>query len=244
MSEWFKDWFDSSEYLDVYSHRDKTDVANLLVLITQNFDFKSGSKVLDAACGNGRFSNYFAKTGFNVTSFDLSMQLLKIAQRKSTEDNLNVKYFRSDIRNVPLKGSFDLVLNMFTSFGYFTSDNENFSFIRTAYELLNEKGYFIFDYLNKDYVINNLIPKSHKTIGGKKIIEERRINNNRVEKKIIIESSSERKIFQESVLIYSKDEIIDGFNLCGFKVDKIFGDYIGSNYNSLTSERLLIFFVK
>ncbi len=244
MSEWFKDWFDSNEYLDVYSHRDKTDVANLFVLITQNFDFKSGSKVLDAACGNGRFSNYFAKTGFNVTSFDLSMQLLKIAQRKSTEDNLNVKYFRSDIRNVPLKGSFDLVLNMFTSFGYFTSDNENFSFIRTAYELLNEKGYFIFDYLNKDYVINNLIPKSHKTIGGKKIIEERRINNNRVEKKIIIESSSERKIFQESVLIYSKDEIIDGFNLCGFKVDKMFGDYIGSNYNNLTSERLLIFFVK
>ena len=244
MSEWFKDWFDSNEYLDVYSHRDKTDVANLLVLITRNYDFKSETKVLDAACGNGRFSNYFAKSGFDVTSFDLSMQLLKIAQRKSTEDNLNVKYFRSDIRNVPLKGSFDLVLNMFTSFGYFTSDNENFSFIRTAYELLNEKGYFIFDYLNKDYVINNLIPKSHKTIGDKKIIEERRINNNRVEKKIIIESSSERKIFQESVLIYSKDEIIDGFNLCGFKVDKIFGDYIGSNYNSLTSERLLIFFVK
>lgn len=244
MSEWFKDWFDSNEYLDVYSHRDKTDVANLLVLITRNYDFKSETKVLDAACGNGRFSNYFAKTGFDVTSFDLSMQLLKIAQRKSTEDNLNVKYFRSDIRNVPLKGSFDLVLNMFTSFGYFTSDNENFSFIRTAYELLNEKGYFIFDYLNKDYVINNLIPKSHKTIGNKKIIEERRINNNRVEKKIIIESSSERKIFQESVLIYSKDEIIDGFNLCGFKVAKIFGDYIGSNYNSLTSERLLIFFVK
>ena len=244
MSEWFKDWFNSSEYLDVYSHRDKTDVANLLVLITRNYDFKSGTKVLDAACGNGRFSNYFAKTGFDVTSFDLSMQLLKIAQRKSTEDNLNVKYFRSDIRNVPLKGSFDLVLNMFTSFGYFTSDNENLSFILTAYELLNEKGYFIFDYLNKDYVINNLIPKSHKTIGDKKIIEERRINNNRVEKKIIIESSSERKIYQESVLLYSKDEIIDGFNSCGFKVDKIFGDYLGSNFNSLASERLLIFFAK
>ena len=81
MSEWFKDWFNSSEYLDVYSHRDKTDVANLLVLITRNYDFKSETKVLDAACGNGRFSNYFAKTGFNLTSFDLSMQLLKIAQK-------------------------------------------------------------------------------------------------------------------------------------------------------------------
>jgi len=244
MSEWFKDWFDSDEYLDVYSHRNKTDAENLLVLITKNFDFKNGTKVLDAACGNGRFSNLFEKTGFDVTSFDLSMQLLKIAHKKSTEENLNVKYFRSDIRNVPLKGSFDLVLNMFTSFGYFTSDNENFSFIRLAHKLLNEKGFFIFDYLNKDYVINNLIPKSYKTIGDKKIIEERRINQNRVEKKIIIESSNERKIFQESVLMYSKDEIIDGFNSCGFKVNKIFGDYLGSNFNSLTSERLLIFFAK
>lgn len=244
MSEWFKDWFDSNEYLDVYSHRDKTDAENLLVLIKKNFDFKNGVKVLDAACGNGRFSNLFAKSGFDVTSFDLSMQLLKVAQNKSTEENLNVKYFRSDIRNVPLKGSFDLVLNMFTSFGYFTSDYENFLFIRTAHKLLNEKGYFIFDYLNKDFVINNLIPKSHKTIGDKKIIEERSINHNRVEKKIIIESSSERKVFQESVLMYSNDEIIDGFNSCGFKADKIFGDYIGSNYNHLTSERLLIFFKK
>lgn len=244
MSDWFKDWFDSSEYLDVYSHRDNTDAENLLALIRNNYSFKKGTKVLDAACGKGRFSNLFAKNGFDVTSFDLSMQLLKNAQRKSNQNNLNVKYFRSDIRNVPLKGSFNLVLNMFTSFGYFTNDNENFSFIRKAYKLLNEKGYFIFDYLNKDYVINNLSPLSNRTIGEKKIIEERKINHNRVEKKIIIESSSERKIFHESVLMYSPDEIIDGFNLCGLKVDKIFGDYIGSNFNSINSERLLIFFAK
>lgn len=244
MSEWFKDWFDSSEYLDVYSHRDDTDAENLLALIWNNYNFKKGGKVLDAACGMGRFSNLFAETGFDVTSFDLSTQLLKIAQRKSIEDNLSVKYFRSDIRYVPLKGHFDLVLNMFTSFGYFMNDNENFSFIREANKLLNEKGYFIFDYLNKDYVINNLLPISHKTIGDKKIIEERRIKHNRVEKKIIVGSSSEKKIFQESVLMYSKDEIIDGFNSCGFKVDKIFGDYTGSKFNSLTSERLLIFFAK
>lgn len=244
MSEWFKDWFDSSEYLNVYSHRDHTDAKNLLDLIKNNYNFKKGSKVLDAACGKGRFSNLFAKNGFDVTSFDLSMQLLRIAQRKSNQNNLNAKYFRSDIRNVPLKGSFNLVLNMFTSFGYFTNDNENFLFIRKSHELLNEKGYFIFDYLNKDFVINNLLPISHKTIGNKRIIEERKINNNRVEKKIIIESLSERKTFQESVLMYSPDEIIDGFNSCGFKVDKIFGDYIGSNFNSINSERLLIFFAK
>lgn len=244
MSEWFKDWFDSPEYLDVYSHRDNTDAENLLTLISNKYNFKKGIKVLDAACGKGRFSNLFAKNGFDVTSFDLSMQLLKNAQRKSDQNNLNVKYFRSDIRNVPLKGSFNLVLNMFTSFGYFANDNDNFSFIHRAHELLSEKGYFIFDYLNKDHVINNLSPISHKIMGDKKIIEERKINHNRVEKKIIIESLSERKTFQESVLMYSPDEIIDGFNSCGFEVDKIFGDYIGSNFNSLNSERLLIFFAK
>ena len=244
MSEWFKEWFNSSEYLDVYSHRDIRDAENALILIRNNYDFKVGSKVLDAACGTGRFSNLFAEEGFDVTSFDLSMQLLKNAQIKSYKDHLNVKFFRSDIRNVPLNGSFDLILNMFTSFGYFVTDNENFSFIRKAIELLNDKGYFIFDYLNKDYVTNNLIPRSQKTFADKIVTEERKINRNRIEKKIMIESEKGIKYFQESVLMYSKDEILSGFNSCGFNVDKIFGDYFGNSFNDLTSERLLIFFAK
>lgn len=244
MSDWFKEWFASSEYLDVYSHRDKTDAHNLLNLIKGNLEFREGTKVLDAACGAGRFSNLFALEGFNVTAFDLSMQLLKIAKQNSTEENLNVKYFRSDIRNVPLKGSFNLVLNMFTSFGYFKTEDENFSFISSAYKLLNDNGYFIFDYLNKNYVINNLVKESHKVINDKIITELRRLNGNRVEKEIIIETKEGTKKFIESVLMYSKDQIIEGFKERGFKVYKIFGDYLGAEFNALTSDRLLIFFTK
>lgn len=244
MNEWYKDWFASEEYLDVYAHRNKSDAETLLSLIKKNISFKHGDKVLDAACGTGRFSNLFAKEGFDVTSFDLSYQLLRIANNKSNEEHLKVKYFRSDIRKVPLKSSFYLVLNMFTSFGYFNTDEENFSFIRKANKLLEENGVFIFDYLNKNYVFNNLISKSQKEINEKKIIEERRILNNRVEKKITIETKLGKKIFHESVLMYSKREIIDGFSSCGFKVHKIFGDYMGSNFNEKTSNSLLIFFTK
>jgi len=244
MSEWYKDWFDSDEYLDVYAHRDKTDVENLLNLIKNNIKLKKGAQVLDAACGAGRFSNLFAKEGFDVTSFDLSLQLLNIAKTQSIENKLNVKYLNSDIREVPLKGSFYLVLNMFTSFGYFNTDKENFSFICNANKLLDDDGIFIFDYLNINYVTNNLVPHSQKIVNNKTIVEERRINNHRVEKKITIDTLTDKKIFNESVQMYSREEIINGFKSCGFKVYKIFGDYIGSNFNDETSKRLLIFFTK
>ncbi len=244
MSDWFKDWFASEEYLEVYSHRNKTDAYNLLNLIKENINLYNNAKVLDAACGSGRFSNLFAKHGFNVTAFDLSTQLLQIAKRKAVEENLKVNYFRADIRKLPLRGSFDLVLNMFTSFGYFDTDDENFSFISTAYNLLNKKGIFIFDYLNKNYVINNLVKKSKKSINNKTIIEFRKINGNRVEKEIIINTGKEEKKFNESVMMYSKEQIIDGFNNCGFKVYKIFGNYSGEMYKDYDSDRLLIFFTK
>jgi len=244
MSDWYKEWFASAEYLDVYSHRDKTDAYNLLNLVKRELEFGKGTRTLDAACGSGRFSNLFAKEGFNVTAFDLSMQLLRIAKQNSIEENLDVKYFRSDIRNVPLKGSFNLVLNMFTSFGYFNTDDENFSFIRSAYQMLNDNSYFIFDYLNKNYVINNLVERSEKIINDKIITELRKINKNRVEKEIIIETKEGEKRFKESVMLYSKKEIIEGFEKYGFKTYKIFGDYFGKEFNSLTSDRLLIFFIK
>jgi len=244
MSEWYKDWFDSEEYSDVYAHRDETDAENLLKLIRKYFEFDIGTKILDAACGSGRFSNYFAKEGFDVTSFDLSFPLLRIANNSSKEDRLNVKYFRSDIRHLPLKGSFDLVLNMFTSFGYFTTDKENFSFIHSANSLLKNDGIFILDYLNKQYVTNNLIPYSQKDIKGKSIIEERKIDKNRVEKKITIKSHEIEKIFNESVLMYSGEEIIKGFNSCGLNEYKVFGDYLGNSFDNVKSSRLVIFFKK
>lgn len=244
MENWYKDWFESDEYLNVYSHREENDAKNLFKLIKNNLDLVENPKILDAACGSGRFSNYLVMNGFDVTSFDLSSQLLKTAQKYANSMSSSPKYVRADMRYLPFKGTFDLVLNMFTSFGYFNSDQENFSFINNVSKLLAEKGYFIFDFLNKDYVTKNIIPLSRKQVDNRIITEERKITNNRVEKIITIQSNSKSKVFSESVHLYGKDEIIYKFKIFGLKVYKIFGDYSGSEFDMYNSDRLIIIFCK
>ncbi len=241
MNEWYKDWFASEFYLKVYSHRNNTDAENLLKLILNNVDIPANAKVLDAACGNGRHAKKFAELGHNVVGFDLSKTLLKIAQEKKSN---SLNYFCSDIRNVPIKTSFDLILNLFTSFGYFNTDKENFAFVKNATTLLAKNGCFVFDYLNPTYVENNLVKTSEKRIDNIKIVENRNINKSRVEKEIVISTGENRYRYFESVQLYSYATITKMFNKYGFEPHKIFGNYLGSDYCEDNSERMIIVFKK
>ena len=87
MSEWFKDWFASEEYLKVYSHRNKDDADSLLKLILSNISIPPNASILDSACGNGRHSESLSKLGYNVIGFDLSKTLLQIAQKNKLANN-------------------------------------------------------------------------------------------------------------------------------------------------------------
>ncbi|PID59278.1 MAG: hypothetical protein CR986_06625 [Ignavibacteriae bacterium] len=242
--EWFKDWFASEHYLDVYKHRNNADTERIINLILSNTKISKGAKILDAACGAGRHSIKFAKEGFDVTGFDLSQTLLNIAERNAKLNSTNIKFLNSDLRSFNTESKFDLIVNLFTSFGYFETDEENFAFIKTAYKLLQDSGYYILDYLNKNYVEHNLIKFTEKKVNGNKIEEHRSINNGRVEKKIIIKKNNVIKEFQESVKLYSYKELISEISKIGFKLGMVFGDYFGDYFEEKKSERCIIIFQK
>ncbi|WKZ71021.1 MAG: class I SAM-dependent methyltransferase [Melioribacteraceae bacterium] len=244
MGQWYEDWFASDLYLDVYKHRNVEDAQKLLKLITNNLSVSKNDLILDAACGAGRYSNLLLKNGFNVIGFDLSLPLLKNAQKNSKKIiNENI-FFRGDIRSVQLKKKFGLILNVFTSFGYFDTDEENFMFINNSINFLNEHGYFVFDYINKKQLIQNLVPYSERNDEDFIIKETRRIYNERVIKDIEIHKENKKFNFTESVRLYSSDELIKVFQQSGYKVINVFGNYKGDQYNSENSERIILFLQK
>jgi 2-polyprenyl-3-methyl-5-hydroxy-6-metoxy-1,4-benzoquinol methylase len=79
--EWYKDWFSSKYYLELYKHRDDKEAYDLINLIQRNVNLVNGGKVLDVCCGSGRHSIEFAKRGFDVTGFDLSDYLIGQANK-------------------------------------------------------------------------------------------------------------------------------------------------------------------
>ncbi len=245
--DWFKDWFESDFYQKVYNHRDNEDEKLICDLIINSIELQKGSKILDAACGSGRHYLKFLEYGFNVYGFDLSKNLLSIAQQKSIEKKFPINLFCADIRKICLKEKFDLITNLFTSFGYFENDDENFSFIRKAYELLKINGYYVLDYFNMDYLINNLIPYSEKQIDSFNVIENRVIENNRVNKKIVIQDINTSMVineFYESVKLYKPDELIFRILNMGFKLKHKYGNYLGDSFDNNKSQRLILVFQK
>jgi 2-polyprenyl-3-methyl-5-hydroxy-6-metoxy-1,4-benzoquinol methylase len=244
IKEWYKDWFSSKDYLDVYRHRNSEDTQRLVNLILSKVDLKLNAKVLDAACGAGRHAIKFAEKGFNVTAFDLSKTLLQIGIDESRNRNVSIDFQNSDIRTFTSNFKFDLILSLFTSFGYFETDEENFIFPKNAYYMLNENGYYILDFLNKKFVEQNLVKESERKINEKEIVENRFIKNDRVVKRISIREDNENNEYIESVKLYSYDQLEEKFMSVGYNVVNVFGDYFGNPFNNESSERCIIFFQK
>jgi SAM-dependent methyltransferase len=240
MKEWFKNWFNTEEYLNVYKHRNEEDAKKLVDLILNNITVPPGGKVLDLACGPGRHSILFAQKGFKVSAVDLSKNLLKVALDSAVKSNVYVNFIEADLRNLCIKPKFDLVVNLFTSFGYFEDDKENYKLFRRAFYFLNDNGYFVLNFFNKNFLEKNIVSSSEDCIDNSKIVQERKIEGQRVVKKITISKDGNKRHFMESVRMYSKDELITGIEDSGLKVEKIFGDVRGRTFDLETSPRIII----
>lgn len=244
MQNWYKEWFDSEDYLKVYNHRDFLEAQKLSNLILSVTNISPSAKILDAACGAGRHAIYLSLCGYNVIGFDLSKNLLLQAKKEAREKNLKLELVQADMREICFKKNFDLILNLFTSFGYFETDEENFRFAKKSYCFLNHGGYYILDYFNKLHLEKNLVPYSEKIVNNIKIIERRKIENKRVIKEITLIKSNKTEKFYESVKLYYAEEIVAEFEKANFKTVKILGDYDGNDYSEKESPRLIIFFQK
>lgn len=237
LKDWYKNWF-GNDYLTLYAHRNEDEANDLIDLIHSYIKVSPHAKILDLCCGQGRHALILAKLGYSVYGMDLSRALLQEANNR--KDKHHRAYFiQADMRYLPTLSSFHLLLNLFTSFGYFESDQENLAVFLEFYNALERGGNFVFDYLNPNHVIQNLVPYEHEELNTMKIDIERQIHGNRVQKKICLKKEKNESTFYESVKMYQPGEIFTMLKQAGLSVLHVFGDYHGSDFNQ-ESPRLLV----
>lgn len=251
MNEWFEKWFSSEYYFELYKHREEKDTRTLVNLIQRNIECSNRASLLDVCCGAGRHSLEFARRGYDVTGIDISPFMINKAQQSlkmNKEVGLKIKFLIMDMRNFNFNGSFDIAVNIFSSFGYFIDDKENFSLFSNVNSSLKKNGYFIFDFLNRYYIIKYLEPQTKTVLKDKIILQKRRIENNFVYKDIYICKRSQFKEcirrkpdFMERIKLYGFTEIRSELKKNNFEILEVFGDYYGNKYNELNSKRLIIF---
>lgn len=144
-SQWFEEWFDTPYYHVLYQQRNDREARRFLDVLHRHFQFQRHHQVLDLACGKGRHARYLRSLGPAVTGIDLSSS--SIAEAKQVE-TLGLSFYVQDMREPFGKGSYDFIINLFTSFGYFEEETDNAKVIGNMAHALKRQGKMVIDYLN------------------------------------------------------------------------------------------------
>jgi SAM-dependent methyltransferase len=225
MLNWFEHWFDDN-YLKLYHHRDTKDAEKQVKLIINTLKPLKSHSILDLACGEGRHCMLFQKRGFRITGIDLSKNLIKSGRIKYPELDLRV----GDMRHI--KGAYDIILSLFTSFGYFEKDRDNSAVFHSISHALNPGGWFWIDYLNPGYVKETLVPENTLELKDGVIVDEKRcIDHNTIVKIITFHEPGGEKKYQERVKLYTKDNLGMMMSRSCIQPGGAFGDYNGNPWS-------------
>lgn len=236
--QWFSSWFDTPFYHILYKDRDDVEAHAFMDTLTQYLNIPQGGTILDLACGKGRHSVYLNTLGYDVTGADLSENSIEFAKQFENE---HLQFKVHDMCK-PFNKEFDAVFNLFTSFGYFEHEEDNLNTIKAIKTDLNESGLAVIDFMNSDYVIENLVPEEVKVIDNITFFLRRSVVDGYILKDIEFVYEQKTYKFQERVRAFTLRDFEALFEKAGVYLLDVFGDYKLNKYRSATSERLIMIF--
>ncbi len=239
--EWFGEWFDSPYYHILYQHRDHEEASAFIDSLVKYLQPSQKDRILDLACGKGRHAIYLNEKGFDVTGIDLSQKNITHAAR---HENEHLHFYVHDMREVFACQTYDYVLNLFTSFGYFESHEEHLKTIQAATNALKPGGKLLIDFLNPFTVINALVPEEVKVLNGIAFHISKEYVEGYIVKNIVFEDDGKEYHFQEKVKAIRRKEFMDYFEAAGLSLMETFGDYQLGEYQADSSERMIFLLKK
>jgi len=236
---WYRTSFDAF-YPIVYAHRTVEAAESEAVFAAEQVGLRAGEHVLDLCCGNGRHIVHLLRRTPFVVGLDYSSDLLALARENLGDRPL---LLRGDMRAIGLAESFDVVTNFFTSFGYFSTPEENLRVVHEVARVLRPGGRFVVDYLNAAYVAGHLVPESVREHDGYTIRERRWIDavRRRVNKTTRLYNGDDALgEWGESVQLYEETEFRALLAQGGLEVDRVFGDYTGASMDAERPRMIVI----
>jgi SAM-dependent methyltransferase len=176
-ADWWKSYFDAHyllEYEPIFDLvRDRREVARLMEILA----LPAGARVLDVPCGQGRHAHLLAEAGFRVDGLDYSPHLIAKARERGTGPTL--RYTRGDMRKLPARwtGRFDAVVNLFTSFGFFTDPADDARVVAEFARVLAPGGTLVWHGGSRDGVVARFLSRDWwKSDDGTMIGHQRRFD--------------------------------------------------------------------
>ena len=218
---------------------------SLKIIAKQEVDFLvstlsllDGAAVLDAPCGTGRHSRILAEFGYNVTGLDISSACIDIANKSSKIPG--VQYKLGDLKDLSAySGRFDCTLNLFSSFGYFSTDAENESVLDEMIKTLRPSGKLVLNLVNRDFLLSIYKPafwfKSGPVLTINAGSYDPQTHYNESYMTLRNEETGETTLSYHRIRLYSSEEIVGLLKRHGLKDVQLFGDFKGSEFDKMKS---------
>jgi len=129
-------------------------------------------RVLDLCCGHGRHCLELARRGFGcVEGLDRSSYLVQKAKASARRTGLDVRFREGDARKLPYENdTFDAVMIMGNSFGYFEEAEEDLRVLREVSRVLKPWGRLLIDITDGEYLRKCYQPRTWEWIDKKMFV--------------------------------------------------------------------------
>ena len=143
------------------------------------------------------------------------------------------------MRDPILNRTFDVVLNLFTSFGYFQDKTENITVLKSVHTYLESDGLLLIDFMNAEKEVLDIVPQMTKEVNGIEFCISKRIEADNIVKDIEFKDAGNAYHFQEKVQLLKLQDFEDFLDQAGFDVINRFGNYQLDLFE-LNSDRLIL----
>ncbi len=233
-----KDWYDDDWFWETFGPtmfgqkrwEDAPKEVDELILL---LGIKSGSVILDLCCGQGRHSLELARRGFRVTGVDRTTSYLSEAKKRAKADGLHIEFIEEDMRKFSRAEGFDVVINMFTAFGYFEDLAEDKRVLSNIFSSLRKGGKLIIDVMGKEILARIFCERDWQEQDEFFVLQERKVSQNwsRMENRWILLKNGRQYETKFSHRLYSATELLGLLTDSGFSCINIYGDLTGAEYD-------------
>jgi SAM-dependent methyltransferase len=186
---------------------------------------RPGTTVVDAGCGFGRYCAALAEQGMEATGIDISPAAIAEAEKRSP----GPRYLVADLTQ-PLPdgvGPFDVLVNLYSSFGYGATEAEDMEMLRAFHRLVKPGGTIVMQ-------LSDLERSRFRLRTDEGVVVR---DTNGVTETLDVDFSTGRlhvryeldgDVVHSRIRMYEKEDLVSMLEQVGFSGVRTYGDFDGA----------------